>query len=59
MSDFASLMRRADTLRCLDSDPIRSEAYWGAQGATLKPYWYSKPGRPEAMQGGKLGGEKK
>lgn len=28
-------------------------AYWGAQGATLKPYWYTKPGRPEEMQGGK------
>ena len=28
-------------------------AYWGAQGATLKPYWYTKSGRPEEMQGGK------
>lgn len=28
-------------------------AYWGPAGATLKPYWYVKPGRPEQMQGGK------
>lgn len=28
-------------------------AYWGPAGATLKPHWYAKPGRPEEMQGGK------
>ena len=28
-------------------------AYWGPAGATLKPHWYVKPGRPEEMQGGK------
>ncbi len=28
-------------------------AYWGPSGATLKPHWYAKPGRPEEMQGGK------
>ena len=28
-------------------------AYWGPKGATLKPHWYSRPGRPEEMQGGK------
>lgn len=28
-------------------------AYWGPKGATLQPYWYSKPGRPEEMKGGK------
>lgn len=28
-------------------------AYWGPRGACFKPHWYSKPGRPEEMQGGK------
>lgn len=28
-------------------------AYWGPSGASLKPHWYAKPGRPEEMQGGK------
>lgn len=28
-------------------------AYWGPAGATRKPHWYVKPGRPEEMQGGK------
>lgn len=28
-------------------------AYWGPAGATLKPHWYAKPGRPEEMLGGK------
>ena len=28
-------------------------AYWGPKGATLQPHWYSRPGRPEEMQGGK------
>jgi hypothetical protein len=28
-------------------------AYWGPSGATLKPHWYAKAGRPEEMQGGK------
>jgi hypothetical protein len=28
-------------------------AYWGPAGATLKPHWYAKAGRPEEMQGGK------
>lgn len=28
-------------------------AYWGPSGATIKPHWYAKPGRPEEMQGGK------
>jgi hypothetical protein len=28
-------------------------AYWGPRGATLKPHWYRKPGRPEEMQDGK------
>jgi hypothetical protein len=28
-------------------------AYWGPRGACFSPHWYSKPGRPEEMQGGK------
>lgn len=28
-------------------------AYWCPSGATLKPHWYARPGRPEKMQGGK------
>lgn len=28
-------------------------AYWGPKGATLKPHWYSRPGRPEEMAGGR------
>ena len=28
-------------------------AYWGPAGASLKPHWYAKPGRPSEMEGGK------
>ena len=45
----------AGTKCCIrwERDDDGQVAYWGAQGATLKAYWYTKPGRPEEMQGGK------
>lgn len=35
--------------RCSDGQV----AYWGPKGATLQPHWYSRPGRPEEMAGGR------
>lgn len=51
----AAEMAAAGTKCCIrwSRDSDGQVAYWGPKGATLKPHWYSKPGRPEEMQGGK------
>lgn len=28
-------------------------AYWGPKGATLKPHWYARPGRPNELSEGR------
>ena len=51
----AAQLAAAGTKCCIrwSRDSDGQVAYWGPKGATLKPHWYSKPGRPEEMQGGK------
>jgi len=51
----AAELAAAGTRCCIrwSRDSDGQVAYWGPAGATLKPHWYAKPGRPEEMQGGK------
>lgn len=49
--EFAASGKKCCIRWSRDSDG--QTAYWGPRGATLKAYWYSKPGRPEVLQGGK------
>jgi hypothetical protein len=51
----AAELAAAGTKCCIrwSRDSDGQVAYWGPKGATIKPHWYSKPGRPEEMQGGK------
>lgn len=51
----AAELATAGTKCCIrwSRDSDGQMAYWGPRGATLKPHWYSTPGRPVEMQGGK------
>lgn len=51
----AAELAAAGTKCCIrwSRDSDGQVAYWGPAGATLKPHWYARPGRPEEMQGGK------
>ena len=60
-AEFAALetqaaeLAAAGTKCCIQwsRDSDGQVAYWGPKGATFRPHWYIKPGRPEEMQGGK------
>lgn len=59
--DFSGVINAAEgtaengTKCCIrwNRDTDGQTAYWSPSGATLKPYWYAKPGRPSEMAGGK------
>jgi hypothetical protein len=51
----AAELAAAGTKCCIrwSRDSDGQTAYWGPKGATLQPHWYSRPGRPEEMAGGR------